>query len=96
MHASYRCWLPLPPDGSFRPRDTPPAWRLLQGKRTVQAVTFPPLFTEPGWNLHTPEEMGIDAFQAERSPDRRYRTAPLEVGPKGGFTMMDGLPPCWR
>lgn len=48
----------------------------------------PPLFTEPGHNLHTPEEMGIDAFQADRSPTHMYRTAPL-VGlwahQKGGF-----------
>ena len=40
---------------------------------------MPPLFTEPGWNLHTPEEIGIDAFQAERSPDRAYRTTPLRA-----------------
>ena len=39
---------------------------------------MPPLFTEPGWNMHTPEEIGIDDFQAERSPDERYRTAPLK------------------
>ena len=45
-----------------------------------------PLFTEPGWNLHTPEEMGIDSFQADRSPDRMYRTAPL----KGLWTHMKG------
>ena len=47
-----------------------------------------PTFTEPGWNLHTPEEIGIDAFQANRSPDRRYRTAPLKglfTHSKGGF-----------
>lgn len=37
-----------------------------------------PLFTEPGYNMHTPEEIGIDAFQAERSPDGMYRTAPLK------------------
>jgi cytochrome c peroxidase len=27
-----------------------------------------PLWTEPGWNLHTPQEMKIDAFQAKRAP----------------------------
>ena len=49
---------------------------------------MPPLFTEPGWNMHTPEEIGIDDFQADRSPDERYRTAPLEglwTHTKGGF-----------
>ena len=49
---------------------------------------MPPLFTEPGWNLHTADEIGIDDFQANRSPDRRYRTAPLKglwTHQKGGF-----------
>jgi cytochrome c peroxidase len=48
----------------------------------------PPLFTEPGWNMHTPEEIGIDDFQASRSPDQHYRTAPLRglwTHTKGGF-----------
>jgi cytochrome c peroxidase len=48
----------------------------------------PPLFTEPGWNLHTPAEIGIDDFQADRAPDKRYRTAPLKglwTHQKGGF-----------
>jgi hypothetical protein len=27
--------------------------------------------------MHTPEEIGIDDFQANRSPDGRYRTTPL-------------------
>jgi cytochrome c peroxidase len=48
----------------------------------------PPLFTEPGWNLHTPEEIGIDDFQSSRAPDGRYRTTPLRglfARMKGGF-----------
>jgi hypothetical protein len=48
----------------------------------------PPLFTEPGWNMHTAEEIGIDDFQASRSPDDRYRTSPLKglwTHQKGGF-----------
>ncbi len=36
--------------------------------------------------MHTPEEIGIDDFQAKRSPDGRYRTTPL----KGLFTRMKG------
>lgn len=38
--------------------------------------------------MHTPQEIGIDDFQANRSPDRRYRTAPLKglwTHTKGGF-----------
>ena len=47
-----------------------------------------PIFTEPGWNLHTPDEIGIDAFQAQRGPEDGYRTAPLKglwTHTKGGF-----------
>ena len=49
---------------------------------------MPPLFTEPGWNLHLPSEIGIDSFQADRSPDHRYRTSPLQglwTHQRGGF-----------
>jgi cytochrome c peroxidase len=38
--------------------------------------------------MHTPEEIGIDDFQANRSPDEHYRTAPLKglwTHVKGGF-----------
>jgi cytochrome c peroxidase len=48
----------------------------------------PPLFTEPGWNMHRPDEIGIDSFQADRSPDGHYRTAPLAglwTHSKGGY-----------
>jgi hypothetical protein len=48
----------------------------------------PPLYTEPGNNLHAPGEIGVDSFQADRSPTRMYRTAPLAglwTHTKGGF-----------
>jgi cytochrome c peroxidase len=48
----------------------------------------PPLFTEPGYNLHTPKAIGIDRFQADRSPTHMYRTSPLRglwTHTKGGF-----------
>jgi cytochrome c peroxidase len=38
--------------------------------------------------MHTAEEIGIDDFQASRSPDHRYRTTPLAglfTRQKGGF-----------
>ena len=38
--------------------------------------------------MHTPQEIGIDDFQANRAPDKRYRTAPLKglwTHTKGGF-----------
>ena len=49
---------------------------------------IPPLYTEPGNNLHAPSEIGIDSFQADRSPTHMYRTAPLaglSDSPKGRF-----------
>src|SRR5262249_37743746 len=47
-----------------------------------------PLVSEPGWAMHTGEEIGIDTFQADRAPDHRYRTTPLKglwSHAKGGF-----------
>ena len=38
--------------------------------------------------MHTAEEIGIDDFQANRSPDKHYRTTPLKglwTHTKGGF-----------
>jgi mono/diheme cytochrome c family protein len=79
---------PLPPEGSFRPKAAARGDALFEGKAKCASCHVPPLYTEPGWNLHTPEEMGIDSFQADRSPDRRYRTTPLKglwTRTKGGF-----------
>ncbi len=50
---------------------------LFGGQAKCAQCHVPPLFTEPGWNMHTAEEIGIDDFQASRSPDGRYRTTPL-------------------
>src|SRR5262249_23613870 len=61
---------------------------LFEGKAHCARCHVPPLFTEPGWNMHTAGEIGIDDFQAQRSPDGRYRTAPLAglwTHTKGGF-----------
>jgi hypothetical protein len=61
---------------------------LFGGKARCATCHVPPLYTEPGWNLHTAEEIGIDDFQSNRAPDRRYRTAPLKglwTHQKGGF-----------
>ena len=79
---------PLPPEGTFRPKAAARGDVLFEGKAKCATCHVPPLYTEPGWNMHTPEEMGIDSFQADRSPDRRYRTTPLKglwTRTKGGF-----------
>jgi hypothetical protein len=47
-----------------------------------------PTHTEPGFNMHTAQEIGIDDFQANRGPEKRYRTTPLPglwTHQKGGF-----------
>jgi hypothetical protein len=69
---------PEAPRGSFDEAAAGRGAELFAGKADCARCHVPPLFTEPGWNMHTPAEIGIDAFQANRSPDRRYRTAPLK------------------
>lgn len=61
---------------------------LFNGKAQCMTCHVPPLYSEPGWNMHTANEIGIDNFQAKRSPDEKYRTTPLKglfVREKGGF-----------
>ncbi|HKU72861.1 MAG TPA: hypothetical protein VJR02_02985 [Pyrinomonadaceae bacterium] len=50
---------------------------LFVGKAKCNDCHVVPLWTEPGWNLHTPAELGIDSFQADRSPDGVYKTMNL-------------------
>ena len=79
---------PRPRQGSFGFAAAQRGKALFAGRAQCARCHVPPLFTEPGWNMHTPEEIGIDSFQADRSPDERYRTAPLKglwTHTKGGF-----------
>lgn len=50
---------------------------LFSGKANCNACHVEPLWTEPGWNLHTPAEVGVDSFQADRAPDNVYKTMNL-------------------
>lgn len=78
---------PPPPEGSF---DTAAAERgdaLFEGKAKC-ATCHVQDGSDPGWNMHTAAEIGIDDFQAQRAPDARYRTSPLHglwTHTKGGF-----------
>ncbi len=63
--------------GSFDAGAAERGQALFAGRGQCATCHVPPLFTDPGWNLHSPEEIGIDDFQAQRSPDGGYRTAPL-------------------
>ena len=79
---------PSPPAGSFNAAAAARGRTLFTGKAMCATCHVPPLFTEPGWNMHLPSEIGIDSFQADRAPDRRYRTSPLKglwTHTKGGF-----------
>ncbi len=69
---------PVPPEGSFDAEAAARGDALFDGKARCTSCHVEPLFTEPGWNMHTPAEIGIDDFQANRSPDGRYRTTPLK------------------
>lgn len=79
---------PTPPAGSFDPAAAQRGQAVFAGKADCARCHVPPIFTEPGWPMHKGEEIGIDEFQAERSPDNRYRTAPLKglwARAEGGF-----------
>jgi len=79
---------PKPPEGSYDKVASGRGSALFGGKAKCSTCHVPPLFTEPGNNLHTPAEVGVDAFQADRSPTHMYRTAPLAglwSHQKGGF-----------
>jgi cytochrome c peroxidase len=86
----YQLAIPAPeaPRGSYDRRAAARGEQLFSGRADCARCHVPPLFTEPGWNMHTAKEIGIDEFQAMRSPDERYRTAPLKglwSHQKGGF-----------
>jgi hypothetical protein len=79
---------PTPPPGSFDVQAAQRGQAAFEGQAKCATCHVPPLFTEPGWSMHKPEEIGIDDFQASRSPDRQYRTTPLRglfTRQKGGF-----------
>lgn len=79
---------PTPPEGSFDGDAAARGQTVFNSKAQCAVCHVPPLFTEPGWNMHTAAEIGIDDFQAKRSPDERYRTSPLKglwTHQKGGF-----------
>jgi hypothetical protein len=77
---------PKPPEGSFDPEAAMRGKEVFNGPGKCANCHVPPLFTEPGWNMHAPAEVCVDDFQANRAPDGRYRTAPL----KGLFSHMKG------
>ena len=72
--------LSIPAPNATVPFDKTAAARgdeLFSGKAGCNNCHVEPLWTEPGWNLHPASEVCIDSFQADRGPDKRYRTSPI-------------------
>jgi CxxC motif-containing protein (DUF1111 family) len=79
---------PVPPANTFDHAAASRGKEIFSGRAQCSTCHVPPLFTEPGWNMHTASEIGVDDFQASRAPDDRYRTSPLKglwTHTKGGF-----------
>jgi hypothetical protein len=79
---------PKPPNGSFDAAAAQRGEKIFNGIGKCASCHVPPLFTEPGQNLHQPAEICTDSFQADRSPTGMYRTTPLKgllAHAKGGF-----------
>jgi hypothetical protein len=86
----YQLALPAPspqPGRDFDPSAAKRGDDLFSGKAACNACHVEPLWTEPGWNLHRPEEICIDSFQADRAPDHVYKTMNLN----GVFVRERGL-----
>jgi len=79
---------PAPPTGSFDATAAARGKALFLDKARCAGCHVPPLYTEPGYNMHTAAEIGVDDFQAARAPDQRFRTSPLRgmfAHAKGGY-----------
>lgn len=79
---------PTPPKSSFDTASAERGRAVFSGKAQCATCHVPPLFSEPGYPMHTAKEIGIDEFQSSRSPDNMYRTTPLAglfARSKGGF-----------
>ncbi|NUS53227.1 MAG: hypothetical protein HOQ22_19575, partial [Nocardioidaceae bacterium] len=79
---------PRPPKGSFDAAAAARGKKLFNSTAQCSTCHVPPLFTEPGFNMHPGKDVGIDNFEADRSPTHMYRTSPLAglwTHQKGGF-----------
>ena len=85
----YQLSLPAPnPTVRFDKEAAARGDELFIGKAGCNNCHVEPLWTEPGWNLHTASDVCVDSFEADRGPDMRYRTSPigaLTTHLKGGF-----------
>lgn len=77
---------PAPPAGSYDQASADLGEALFTGKANCASCHKAPIYADNV--LHSPEEMGIDNYEASRSPTGKYRTTPLRgvwARAKGGF-----------
>lgn len=68
---------PVPPAGSYNEDAAKKGEKLFNNKAECLTCHSGPTFSDAERNLHTPQEIGIDSFEADRSPTGMYRTTPL-------------------
>lgn len=68
---------PVPPEGSFDKQSANRGKGIFNGKADCASCHSGPTYSDSEERLHTPEEIGIDSFEADRSPTGMYRTTPL-------------------
>lgn len=86
----YQLAIPAPeaPKDSYNKEAADRGKIVFNSKAKCATCHVPPLFAEPGWGTHKGSEIGIDDFQANRSPDSSYVTQGLKglwAHMKGGF-----------
>jgi mono/diheme cytochrome c family protein len=76
----YQLSLPAPkpaPGADFNVAAAERGKAIFGGKANCASCHLSPIWTEPGLNDHTPAEMNMDSFQADRSPAGTYKTMNL-------------------
>lgn len=79
---------PKPPTGSFDATAANRGKKLFENKAKCASCHSKELYKNANTIMHTAAEIGIDDFEAKRSPTGKYRTTPLEglfARTKGGY-----------
>jgi hypothetical protein len=79
---------PKPPRGSFDAQQARAGRDVFNGPAKCATCHVPPIFTEPGWNMHTAAEIGIDDSNPLDRPTSgiaRRRWGGLFTRMKGGY-----------
>ncbi len=76
----YQLAIPAPKaiKGSFNEEAAVRGEIVFNNKAKCNSCHMPPIYAEAGWNTHTPEEICIDNFQSDRSPEKTYVTQGLK------------------